>query len=103
MKRNKHAHRKGVDESEENLRGRLRELQKELDKERRYSRSLEKRLYPKKDSKEKTEDVVPTPQEGICPNCGKGTMVEQVIHSPTKEIVWAVCNYEACKHRERRK
>lgn len=97
--KNKHAQRRGNDESEENLRGRLRELQKELDRERRYSRSLEKRLYDKKESKEKDEPA--KPPSNLCPNCGKGTLVERQTPHPTKNIVWAIC--DVCEHRERRK
>jgi len=102
-KHNRHHQRRSGDESEENLRGRLREAEKALERERRYSRSLEKRLAQKRDVKERTEHE-PKPEPILdCPNCGKGRLIEQKIYSPTKEIIWAVCNNEACKHRERRK
>lgn len=98
--RNKHQHSR-VDESEENLRGRLRELQKELEKEKRYSRSLEKRLSSKNEKVPDVKEETYKLSDSNCQNCGKGTMVEHTINSPTKEIVWAVC--DTCKHRERRK
>ena len=97
MKQYRHNRKNGTNDSEENIRGKLREMQKELDREKRYSRSLEKRLSTE-NKEEKREEI---PKAADCPNCGKGILIERETPHPTKKMVWAACSL--CEHRERRK
>lgn len=97
----------GSDNSDENLRGRLRELQKQLEAEKRYSKSLEKALSKrtvKPGNNHKLKEAIPKMEAKIlCQNCGKdGTLIDQTIWSPSKgEIVWTVC--QLCHHKEKKK
>lgn len=97
--------RGNAEDSEENLRGRLRELQKQLEAEKRYSRSLEKRvnkLLGHKSEEEKAKESVPERNEpkNLCPHCGKEDTVNlHKVWSPTGEIVWSICSI--CHNRER--
>jgi len=86
------------EDSNENLRGRLRELQKQLEIEKRYSRSLEKKLSNSSSEEKVTSPSLPKP---VCTHCGKeDTIRVSVIWSPAKEIVWHVC--EICGHKEKK-
>lgn len=103
MSKNRHHRRSGSDDTEEKLRGRVRELEKELERERRYSRSLEKKLQPGKVDEKNDGPKERIHQQETCPQCGKGTLIERTVPNPTKHIVWAFCSLDGCNFRERRK
>ena len=85
--------RKSKDNSEENLRGKLRELQKQLEMEKRYSRSLEKQIK----SEFKTKNDLPSKKElekkeEVCPSCGKeGGATISKIWTPNGDMLFVNC------------
>jgi hypothetical protein len=104
QKRRRAPRERGNDDSEENLRGKLRELEKELREERRYSRSLEKKLSvtnigTARDGDSVTDDKFSKNNQDVCKKCGEAKIKYNTINAPHKKIVWAVC--ESCNHKEK--
>lgn len=87
------------DNSEENLRGRLRELERQLRDEKRYSRSLEKKISIKgietdRDVEKVVKDDDP---KFVCKKCGSTNVTPSQINAPHKKIIWLIC--QDCNHR----
>lgn len=100
MKNRIHRKNPESDDSEEKLRGKIREIAKQLEAEKRYSRALEKRL------KRQYDAPVPAPEPDepaiVCGSCGKeGTVKEQEIYTPNGPVYWMVC--QLCHHKEKKK
>lgn len=87
---------------EENLRGRYRELKKQLEAQSRYISHLEN-LLAKKSSKNKKANEnkveISKEKENFCPRCGSNEFFPKPFWSPNKEIVWIICSI--CKYKEK--
>jgi len=96
--------RNGGEDRDEALRGRIRQLEKQVEQQNRLIRSLEKQLSrnPTKDIKKNSKPLPPMDgddKKDMCPNC-LGVVFRVVpIGPPNKEILWKVC--QTCKSREK--
>lgn len=103
MKNRRKRPRGTFDNSDENLRGKFRDLQKQLNTERRYIKSLEKKLRGTAGFSEKRESgksIVSEPT--MCSNCGEENCTKKItISAPHTTYVWIEC--ELCQFRERKK
>jgi predicted RNase H-like nuclease (RuvC/YqgF family) len=99
------------DESTENLRGKFRELEKQVEIQKRYIKSLEKRLKrlnaseenftsTKRSKKIIEEELESNDKENSCSHCGN-TLIEKPIWTPTGEVMWVFC--QGCKFKEKKK
>jgi len=106
MKKNKFFRRNKYDENDtiEKLKGKIRELTKQLDSEKRYSKSLEKRIteadrVPKINKNEENK-VRKKESAAFCPQCKhENTMEEKVFYSPNKKLIWLICSN--CLYKEK--
>lgn len=90
------------EDSEEKLRGKIREISKQLEAERRYSRALEKRLKRQYDTPAVTEEPKSNKPPVICGHCGKeDTMEEQSFYTPNGDVYWMIC--KICQYKEKKK
>jgi hypothetical protein len=96
------------EKSDENLRGQVRELTKEVERWKRYSAYLEKQLTHtpeqlqqiKLDKKKKKEEKIEVPKEGDkCQNCGGTDTVKKPLWTPTGDRIILNCN--SCEHKEK--
>lgn len=94
---------RGSNTTDEALRGKNRELQKEIRHLKQRIRQLERQLGMSSSHEEAgVEEInIPTTHDKQCENCGKDKMKEAIVWSPSGEIAWLVC--QICKHREKRK
>jgi translation initiation factor 2B subunit (eIF-2B alpha/beta/delta family) len=100
---------KGTSEkNSEKLKGRIRELAKEVEKWKRYALSLEKQLIyspeqieeMKANKKKKKEEKVEIPKEkDRCSNCAGTDTIKNVLWTPTGERIILHCN--SCNHKEK--
>lgn len=100
MKHKRNRPRKGEERTEETLRGRIRELEKEIDRLKRQLGSLQK--HPKRVTSQddpKEEDVESNDKEFCCPNCGSPDYKAATIWSPNGYLNWMVC--QSCRHKEK--
>lgn len=91
---------RGNERSEEILRGRIRELEKEIDRLKRHIGSLSKKHKPPSQKKQEVEIEEPTDKVDSCPNCGSPDYRTSPIWSPKGEIIWKIC--QLCKYREKK-
>lgn len=109
MKKRSDPRRRGNSEkSEENLRGKLRDLGKQLESAKRYAKSLEKKIERMLGNgiSEKSEESVPhksnDPTPSVCNSCGSENEIRKTsVWTPSGEVVWLIC--QICKNRERKK
>lgn len=100
MKNRSLRRRTSREDSDENLRGKLRELQKQLEAERRYSSSLEKKLKSIASNGSRNEEIEVQLNPVCCQSCGKSESIKIVeIWRPGGGIKWLTC--ELCGHKQK--
>src|SRR5208282_3839889 len=104
MKHNRKRIRGNNEDTDEKMRGRIRELEKALDTANRYAKHLEKKLRRSDDDghfipNEKIEKNE-NDKEVCCPKCGSPEYKSGTpIWTPNGETTWMTC--KNCKHREK--
>lgn len=92
--------RKSDERRDESLRGKVRELQKELEQKNRIIASLEKMLGSKssKEDVKLQKKIKKSSDSYPCPSCGKGPLTFSQIWHPTKGDIGiqscSICGYK---------
>lgn len=88
------------EDSEEKLRGKIRDISKQLEAERRYSRALEKRLKRQYEDPTVPQEPEKSGPPVICGHCGKeDTMEKQSFYTPNGDVYWMIC--KLCQYKEK--
>jgi len=99
---------RGSGEEVENLKGRIRTLEKLVDNQKRHIKSLEKQVkrakmqdenFTAKPKKQLPEPIAADDKANSCPQCGSPHYENHAIWTPTGESTWLIC--QDCKYKER--
>ena len=99
MKHRAHRPRRIEERAEEKSRGRIRELEKEIERLKRHIGILQKKPHPTSDNAIRI-DTEPKDKLNCCPNCGSSDYKSTVIWTPSGEFQWFIC--QDCKYREKK-
>lgn len=96
--------RRGGEAHDEVLRGRIRELQKEIrkrDQEIKHLRKEVERLLGRGRQRDADKESV---EEPSCPNCGKGKLVTvEIPRRGMAPLVFLSCNLAQCEYKVKKK
>ena len=102
MKHKRNRARRTEARSEEKLRGRIRELEKEIDRLKRQLGSFKKhgKNPPAQNNDKNVNDYDTEDKLLSCPSCGSPDYKSVTIWTPKGYINWMIC--QTCKHREKK-